>query len=186
MLEITIPGEEYFDNVNERFIYGKPCTLKLEHSLLSLSKWEQQWCIPFLSSIGKRGELTAEQIFDYIKCMTINTVDDSVYERLREPQIKEIMAYIESPHSALKYNNNTPGRRGNVQGKLMTNETIYHWMIVFGIPFSCEKWHLNHLLALISWCNEEEKPKKKMSKHDLWAQNSALNAARKAGRKPHL
>lgn len=186
MLEINVPGEEYFDNATQKFYYGKPCTLKLEHSLLSVSKWEQIWCKPFLSSISKQGELTPEQIFDYIRCMTINTVNDEVYGRLKESHIKEIMAYIERPCSALKYNVNGSGRKGNIQGKLMTNETIYYWMICFGIPFDCEKWHLNHLLALISWCNEEEKPKKKMSKHDLWAQNSALNAARKAGRRPHF
>lgn len=185
MLELIIDGQEYWNEEQERFIYGKPVTLKLEHSLLSLSNWEQKWCKPFLSSIGKQGELTPEQVFDYIKCMTINTVDDEVYSRLTNENIKEIMSYIESPRSALKYRSEN-SRKGNIQGKLMTNETIYYWMICFGIPFSCEKWHLNHLLSLISWCSEEEKPKKKMSRRDLWAQNSALNAARKAGRKPHL
>lgn len=186
MLEITI-ADEFFDNEKEKFVYGKPCVLKLEHSLLSLSKWEQKWCKPFLPSIAKPGELSTEEIFDYIKCMTINTVDDKVYYKLKESNIREILEYINHPSTALKYNSNQPGRRGNIQGKLMTNETIYYWMICFGIPFSpCEKWHINHLLALIEWCNEEEKPKKKMSKHDLWAQNSAINAARKAGRRPHL
>ena len=184
MLEININGDEYWDEEKEKFIYGKPVTLKLEHSLLSLSNWEQKWCKPFLTSIGKKGELSPEEIFDYIKCMTINTVDDSVYNRLSTDNIQKIMKYIESPRSALKYT--SANKRGNTQGKLMTNETIYYWMICFGIPFSCEKWHLNHLLSLISWCSEEEKPKKKMSKHDLWAQNSAINAARKSGRKPHL
>lgn len=185
MLELTVGGEEYWNEKLEKFVYGKEVTLKLEHSLLSLSKWEQKWHKPFLQSIGKQGELSAEQIFDYIKCMTINTVEDEVYTRMSEKNIKEIMDYINDPCSALNYKAMQNGKRGNVQGKLMTNETIYYWMICFGIPFSCEKWHLNHLLALISWCSEEEKPKKKMSKHDLWAQNSALNAARKAGR-PHL
>lgn len=185
MLELTVGGEEYWNEKLEKFVYGKEVTLKLEHSLLSLSKWEQKWHKPFLQSIGKQGELSAEQIFDYIKCMTINTVEDEVYTRMSEKNIKEIMDYINDPCSALNYKSMQSGKRGNVQGKLMTNETIYYWMICFGIPFSCEKWHLNHLLALISWCSEEEKPKKKMSKHDLWAQNSALNAARKAGR-PHL
>lgn len=185
MLELTVK-EENFDEKTNKFVYSKPVTLKLEHSLLSLSNWEQKWCKPFLMSIGKKGELTSEQIFDYIKCMTINQVDDEVYNRLTSSDIKKIMEYIESPRSALNYKAMNSGKRGNIQGKLMTNETIYYWMICFGIPFSCEKWHLNHLIALISWCSEEEKPKKKMSKRDLWAQNSALNAARKAGRKPHL
>lgn len=185
MLEILVKGEEFYDPVNNKFTYGKPDLLKLEHSLLSLSKWEQKWHRPFLTSISKQGELTADQVFDYIKCMTVNQVDDKVYSRITESNINEIMDYINDPRSALDYKSMQNGRRGNIQGKKMTNETIYYWMICFGIPFSCEKWHLNHLLALISWCSEEEKPKKKMSKHDLWAQNSALNAARKAKR-PHL
>ena len=183
MLELNV-REEFWDEETEKFKYGKPTILKLEHSLLSLSKWEQKWCKPFLSSISKN-QLTPEEIFDYIKCMTVNTVEDKAYDRLTRDDIRKIMEYINSPMSALNYKAMNSNKRGNIQGKLMTNETIYYWMICFGIPFSCEKWHLNHLLSLISWCNEEEKPKKKMSKHDLWAQNSAINAARKAKR-PHL
>lgn len=180
MLELNV-REEFWDEETEKFKYGKPTILKLEHSLLSLSKWEQKWCKPFLSSISKN-QLTPEEIFDYIKCMTVNTVEDKAYDRLTRDDIRKIMEYINSPMSALNYKSMNSNKRGNIQGKLMTNETIYYWMICFGIPFSCEKWHLNHLLSLISWCNEEEKPKKKMSKHDLWAQNSAINAARKAKR----
>jgi len=181
MLELVIQ-DEFFDNEKEIFIYKKVATLKLEHSLLSLSNWEQKWHKPFLTSIGNQSTLSPEEVFDYIKCMTINQVDDDVYNRLTSSDIKKIMEYIENPRSALNYKSMNSGKRGNIQGKLMTNETIYYWMICFGIPFSCEKWHLNHLLALISWCSEEEKPKKKMSKKDLWSQNAAINAARKAKR----
>ena len=55
MLLITVPATEptemYNEETNEFFFTKaeKEQTLQLEHSLLSLSKWESKWCKIFFS-----------------------------------------------------------------------------------------------------------------------------------------
>ena len=91
MLEIVIPGAEQWDEVKQEFISTKEQTLKLEHSLVSLSKWESKWCQPFLS----KKEKTVEQTIDYIKCMTLTqNVDPNVYNLLTKDNILKINEYI--------------------------------------------------------------------------------------------
>ena len=46
MLELHIPGEERWDERTNVFVYDKPATLRLEYSLLALSKWESKWHKP--------------------------------------------------------------------------------------------------------------------------------------------
>ena len=48
MLQITIPEQELWDEEKEEFLYIKSYTLCLEHSLLSVSKWESKWKKPFI------------------------------------------------------------------------------------------------------------------------------------------
>ena len=89
MLEITIPGTEEWDEDKEEFITTKETTLRLEHSLVSLSKWESRWGKPFLDSEDK----TIEETLDYIRCMTLNrNVDPAVYTCLTNENINEINA----------------------------------------------------------------------------------------------
>lgn len=173
MLQINVPAREFYDEVNERFINVKETALTLEHSLVSLSKWEQKWCKPFLGKDDK----TNEEILDYIKCMTLTqNVDPNVYLALSNENITMIREYIDNPHTAttIKENPNAPKSH-----EIVTSELIYYWMIALNIPFECQKWHLNRLLTLIKVCNIKNAPPKKMSQHQLLSRNAALNAARR-------
>lgn len=174
-LKIVIPDAELWDKKNNRFVYVKGQTLMLEHSLVSVSKWESKWHKPFLSKDKK----TVEETIDYIRCMTLTqNVDPEVYKYLTNNNIEQVDAYIEDSMSATWFGkeDNTPkGGR-----KIITSEVIYYWMVALQIPFECQKWHLNRLITLIKICNEENKPKKKLSGKELYKRNASLNAARKA------
>jgi hypothetical protein len=173
MLQITVPEVEYWDEKNEEFISTKEVTLSLEHSLVSLSKWESKWHKAFL---GKE-EKTTEELIDYIKCMTLTqNVSDEVYNRLNSDNVQKIKEYIEDSHTAtfIYDDPNAPKSRETV-----TSELIYYWMIALNIPFECQKWHLNRLLTLIRVCNIKNKPPKKMSQRQIMSRNAALNAARR-------
>ena len=173
MLQITVPAVELYDEKNEEFIYAKERTLQLEHSLVSLSKWESKWCKPFISKTNK----TDEEVKDYVKCMTITqNVEPDVYDRLTPSNYDEIEKYINAPMTATTFKE---GRGGKKNTGIITNEIIYFWMVSLNIPKECEKWHLNRLLTLIRVCNEKNAPSKKMSKSDIMKQNAALNAARR-------
>ena len=173
MLTITIPATEEFDEIKGEFVYSKEQTLQLEHSLISISKWESKWCKAFL---GKQ-EKTTEEVIDYVKCMTLNkNIDDDVYGCLSQDNIKAINDYIGAPMTATVFSNNEQGKKNN---ETITSELIYYWMIALQIPFECQKWHINRLLTLIRVCNIKNAPPKKMSKREIMSRNSALNAARK-------
>lgn len=172
MLKIVIPGIELYDEEKEEFITTKPQTLHLEHSLVSLAKWESKWNKPFLTKDNK----TYEETIDYIKCMTITqNVSDDTYRLLTSENIQQINEYINLPMTATTFSNQkkTPSK------EVVTAEIIYYWMISLNIPFECQKWHLNRLLTLINVCNIKNQPKKKMSKRDILNRNKALNKARR-------
>ena len=172
MLQITIPAVELWDEKKEEFIHIKEHTLQLEHSLVSLSKWEAKWHKPFLTSVKTR-----EETLDYVKCMTITqNVSPDIYNYLTAENINKINEYIEDPMTATSFsngNNNKPSR------EIVTSELIYYWMIAFSIPFECQKWHLNRLLTLVRVCSIKNAPAKKMSKREIMSRNAALNAARR-------
>lgn len=172
MLSITIPGLESFDETTNEFIYYEGETIQLEHSLVSISKWESNWCKPFLSGSDK----TVEEIMDYIKCMTVTeNVAEDVYERLSEENFAKINEYIGRPMTATTFveDNNKGGR------EIITSEIIYYWMVSYNIPFECQYWHLNRLLTLVKVCNVKNNPPKKMSRQEILARNKALNEARR-------
>ena len=173
MLEITIPEVEQWDEVNQEFITSKEQVLRLEHSLVSLSKWESKWNKPFLD----KKEKTREETIDYIKCMTLTqNVDPNTYNLLTKENIIEINKYISSPMTATTFRED-PNKKGSRE--IITSEIIYYWMISLNIPFECQKWHLNRLLTLIKVCSIKQQPPKKMSKRDVMSRNAALNAARR-------
>lgn len=173
MLQIVIPGNEFFDEEKGEFIYEKDQILQLEHSLVSISKWESKWCRGFLS----KKEKTNEEILDYIKCMTITqNVKPDVYDRLTMENVKEIEEYIAAPMTATYFSKDQGGKANT---EPVTSELIYYWMIALQIPPQYEKWHLNRLLTLIRVCNIKNQPPKKRSKRDLMSRNAALNAARR-------
>ena len=174
MLKITIPSIEAYDEKKNEFIYVKEQTLSLEHSLVSISKWESKWHKPYLSKERK----STEEALDYIRCMTLTqNVDPKVYYCIPDSEIEKINAYIEDPMTATWFSDEkeTKGR----QGRIITAELLYYWMIVCGIPFECQKWHINRLITLIRVCNEEEKPKSKTPVNKLLARNAKLNKARR-------
>ena len=173
MLRITIPATELWDESKEEFINIKEQTLQLEHSLVSLSKWESKWCKPFLS----KQEKTQEQIIDYVRCMTITqNVNPEIYKYLSRDNLKQINDYIDAPMTATWFSEDKNKKGNNNQ---ITSEIIYYWMIVFNIPFECQKWHLNKLMTLIRVCDIKNQPPKKRSQKEIMSRNAALNAARR-------
>ena len=173
MLEITIPAIELWNEEKQEFVNKKEQTIQLEHSLVSLSKWESKWCKSFLYTKKK----TFEETLDYIKCMTITqNVSDDVYTRLTNQNIEDINNYIAAPMTATVFYDN---KNTNGKSETVTAELIYYWMISLNIPFECQKWHLNKLLTLIRVCNVKNTPPKKMSKRELMSRNAAMNAARR-------
>ena len=173
MLKITIPETECYDEVRGIFVKTKEQKLHLEHSLVSLSKWEAKWKKPFLS----REPHSMEETLDYIRCMTITqNVDPDVYYAITPSIVKEINDYIEDSMTATWFNdknNQKPNR------EVITAEIIYYWMISLQIPIEFEKWHLNRLLTLIRVCNIKNAPEKKMSKRENLASRKMLNDARR-------
>lgn len=172
MLNITIPKREYFNEDTCEFIDLPEQVLTLEHSLISISKWEAKWHKPFLDGKDK----STEEILDYIACMTITEdVNPEVYSRMTEGNIKSINSYIENSMTATTFSKeqNSPTR------EIITSELIYYWMVALNIPFECQEWHLNRLLTLIKVCNIKNNPPKKMSKQEVMNRNKQLNAARK-------
>ena len=174
MFKIEIPSVEGFDNSTNTFTTISPAvTLSLEHSLVSLSKWEAKWHKPFLS---KENNKSMEEIRDYVRCMSLNSnVDQSVYDNLTPDVLSKIIKYIEEPMTATTFSESS--KKSN---EVITSEIIYYWMISFNIPFECQKWHLNRLLTLIRVCSIKNAPSSKMSTREILARNKALNAQRRA------
>ena len=177
-LTITIPAQDLYDPEANLFIPIKETTINLEHSLVSLSKWEKKWKKPFLSPTMK-DKMTVEMLLDYVRCMTLTqNVDPIVYKGITEANLKEIQAYLEDPMTATVITNKRKDPNNNKQ--FMTSELIYAYMVILRIPFECQKWHLNRLLTLIQVVGIEQEPKKKGSRAEAIKQHQAINKARRA------
>ena len=174
MLQLTIQTtHEGWDEKKQEFVKPEVCTLRLEHSLVSLSKWESKWCKPFLST----SDMSYEETLDYIKFMTITpNVKPEVYYRITDEHIRQIRDYISAPMTATTFRDDPNMKRSR---EIVTAELIYHWMIELQIPFECQKWHLNRLLTLVKVRNVKLQPPKKMSRSEVTRRNAALNAARR-------
>lgn len=183
-LKLVIKPKEGWDETKQEFVETKGITLCLEHSLVSLSKWESKYKRPYLKKDDKK---TDEEIIEYIKCMTITqNVDDNVYSLLSVDDLKKINEYITDPMTATWFNENTPNNnqpQRRTKQEQITSELVYYWMFSYRIPMQCEKWHLNRLLTLIRIFSikdaEANGKTNKMSKRDILSQNRALNAARR-------
>lgn len=173
MLQIVVPPGELYDEQHQEFLtMDKEQILQLEHSLVSISKWEEKWHKAFLGKEDK----TTEEIMDYIRCMTLNkNVNPIAYKLLTQKNIEEINNYIQDPMTATTFSNE---KRGNNR-EILTNEIIYYYMIAFGIPSEYQKWHLNKLMTLIKVCDIKNQSPKKMSRKEVMNRNAALNAARR-------
>jgi hypothetical protein len=174
MLKLTIPGTEYFNEETETFETVGDIDLELEHSLVSLSKWESKFKRPFLTNDKK----TVEETLYYIEAMIISPIFPSdILFRLSQENVAQINDYIESTESATTFGS-MPERKG--RGEIITSELIYYWMVAFTIPFECEFWHLNRLFALIRICNIKNSKPKRMSRGEIARRNRELNAIRRA------
>jgi hypothetical protein len=174
VLKIVVLGTEYFNEETETFETVGDFELKLEHSLISLSKWESKHQKPFLTESSK----TTDEILSYIETMILTrNYPEGIISRFDQRNLTCINDYIESKESATTFGS-MPERRG--RGEIITSELIYYWMVAFNIPFECEKWHLNRLFALIRICNIKNSKPTKMSRNEIAARNRELNARRKA------
>lgn len=191
MLHITIPAmDQEWDEINEVFVTIPETHLQLEHSLISISKWESKFHKAFISDKEK----TKEELLYYIECMTITqSVDEEVYKYIPEEELKKIQDYIEDDHTAVCFcgldldGNPKPGTKKEV----ITSEVIYYYMVALNIPFECQKWHLGRLMTLIKVCNEKNKEaedraagkkKKRLTikeQNDLARQYDRINEERK-------
>ena len=172
MLQIIVPATEQWDEIKQEFVYTKEITLQLEHSLVSLSKWESKWCKPFLS----KEDMTAEETIDYIRCMTITqNVNPEVYTCLSDENIAQVRDYIQAPMTAtfFRKENGPPSR------EIITSDIIYYWMITLQIPSEFQEWHLNRLIALIRVCDIKNSPPKKKSQREIMEEYSRINAERR-------
>jgi hypothetical protein len=172
MLSIIVPGIEVFDNKAQEFTTQGDVVLELEHSLVSLSKWESIFEKPFLGKVEK----TAEEVLGYIKTMALNKVPEEIFSKLSEDNLKAINEYIEAKMTATWFHE-APGAPPSRD--VITSELIYYWMITFEIPFECEQWHLNRLFTLIRVCNIKQSKPKKMSRSEIASRNRELNAQRR-------
>lgn len=173
MLTVVVPGQHLYDELHEKFIDTEDTTLELEHSLVSLSKWESKWEIPFLGT----QERTDAQTIDYVKCMILNNyVSDEVFNRLTSENYRVITDYINKKMTATWFSDKpSPGVK-----EIVTAEVIYYWLVALQIPFECQYWHLSKLLALVKVINLKNAPEKKMSKAEQASRMRDLNAQRRA------
>lgn len=173
MLELFVPGAEWWDERREMFFYTKDQTLRLEHSLVSVSKWESKWEKPFLDEPVRN----REESIDYVRCMCLTqNVDPLVFEGLTDAHLEMIDRYINARMSATTFasisNVKAPAQK-------ITSELIYYWMILYQVPMEAQKWHLNRLLNLIRICEIKSSPPKKMSPKEIQERNERLNEERK-------
>lgn len=175
MLQLKVSSDELWDESISEFIPAKTVVIQLEHSLVSLQKWESKWHKAFFS----KGSLTEEETLDYVKCMTLTeNVSDETYELISKSpsNMQEIMSYIDNPMSATVIADT--GKK-TLNGEKITAELIYYWMISLNMPAEYSHWHLNQLITLIRVCNIKNTPPKKLSPKEIAQRNRELNEKRK-------
>lgn len=181
VLDIFVPGQEYWDNVNEKFINTNDTVLHLKHSLISLTKWEQKYKRLFLTE----GPNTTEETIYYIKCMTMNRepIDDLVYESITTDDLQKVIKYIKDPMTATRNIPKLP-KKDDEEPEKLSSELIYCYMTLLNIPFDCEKWHLSNLLVLIELASYKNTPKddkvNKRSSAAIMKDYAALNRRNRA------
>ena len=198
MLKLILEGrpeKEEWDEEKEEFIKIpaiKGGVLKLEHSLLSISKWESIWHKPFLSEAGK----TEAETISYIRCMTISQdVDPNLYNLIGNKEIDEVNEYIADPMTATWFSEDKKNGKSGGKPQITTNEIVYDWLIYYGMdPSFFEKWHFNHLMTLlrVRELKEAERNGNKknakngpMSSQDAAKNASIMKARREAAKTKH-
>lgn len=187
MLTITVPAsDDQWDPVKEEFVPGTEETkITLEHSLISISKWEEKYEKPFIGDGSEKYDKTPEEIFDYIKCMPITPIqDERIFNALTKANIDEVSNYIHAKRTATEIHYLVEEK--NKKREIVTSELIYCWMTMLNIPSKYAQWHINRLLTLIELCNTKNDPDpKKMNAKEYAAWRKAQNAQRRAKSKVH-
>ena len=174
MLRLTIAEEEFYNESKDEFFTLPELQLDLEHSLLSVSKWESEFEKPFLSTADR----SSEEVLRYAYYMiTTPEISPEVISRLTNQDLKKINDYIEKKNTATTFSDT---KKHGGRTETITAELVYYWMVAFQIPIECEAWNLNRLFALIRICNMKNQPQKKMSRHEIAQRNRELNAQRRA------
>lgn len=174
MLTITVLGQEHYDESKAEFFTTEDVVLRMEHSLVSLSKWEAIHKKPFIT----KEEKTSDQVFSYIKCMVLHDLDEEVLSRFSTENLEQVSDYLNDSQTATWFYEPPGSQAPNKE--TITSELIYYWMIAFNIPFSAETWNLSRLFTLIKVCNAKNGKPKKMSADEIHARNRRLNEQRKA------
>lgn len=182
MLHIIVPKTEWFNEETNEFFYTKETSLTLEHSLISLSKWESKWKKPFLG-VKSGSTLSPEEFLSYVECMTVSPkeVDPYIYRAIlyKTPDLlKKVQDYIDDPMTATWFSDKNEKKKSSDKTPI-TSEVIYYWMCKLQIPVEFERWHLNRLITLIEVFNANDAPKKKKNRNELLAERRALNEQRK-------
>lgn len=183
MLKLEIQVGEHFDEDAECFVPETVC-LELEHSLLSMSRWEEKYMKPFLNSSDT---ITSAEVLDYVKMMVVSaSADVSLLNRLTESHITQIQEYLNRRNTATTIADK-PSKPGQ-KPQIVTSELIYYWMFSLRIPKECEEWNLNRLLTLIrvfdaKTADQNPDAKKKINQSEIMRRNRELNAKRLKGGK---
>lgn len=177
MLQLNVEGSEFFNEQKQEFYYVNPCVVTLEHSLLSVSKWESKWKKPFLSS-RKDDELTNAALYDYFRCMEVEPCEETMWPvSLSQSQYKALIKYIDEEQTATKFYSYKKDK--TLSRQTVTSELIYYWMASLHIPFECERWHLSRLLTLIHVASVKGQTGKKMTRQETMAMYAELNEKRR-------
>lgn len=175
---ITLKAGELYDEEKEEFInISEDKSIVIEHSLLSISKWESKWHKIYLDDKLK---LTHEESLDYIRCMTLTqNVDPNYYRLIDNNKLIEIQKYMNDPYSAT-YFNEVPRGTAQRHSEKISSEVLYYYMFKLGIPKDCEKWHINRLQNLIRIFSIKDAPDQKMNKRQTADYYRRLNAQRRS------
>ena len=172
MIQLVIPDHEFFDEGKSEFINIKGKVIQVEHSLVSISKWESKWKKPFLNKDKK----TTEETIDYIRCMCLTqNIKDEMFNNISNANVETVSEYIASTMTATWFSN----EKNETSKEIITSELIYYWMITYNIPIECQKWHLNRLLTLIRVCSKKNEKPKKMSRSEIINRNREMNNKRR-------
>lgn len=177
MLKLSLPSRDVWDDEKEEFSTIGGQEIELEHSLYTLAGWEAKWHTQFAKNEG----LTYKQLLDYIRnfmCQTPN-VPSTAWLTLDEETLRKIQEYMEDSHTGTSIKS-LKTAKPQTKREVMSAEIIYCYMVQLGIPFECERWHLNRLLTLIDVCAIKSGPPKKMSRQESIALQRQQNASMRA------
>ena len=99
MFQLKIPEIEYYDEQKLMFVTYQSLDLNLEHSLVSLSKWESFYEKPFITTTDK----TPAEFLAYANMMIVDELqgDTRPIKFLRDEDVVALSNYIQSNQTIL-------------------------------------------------------------------------------------